>query len=443
MILDRDPVPAFVAGGEGIPFGQRGFLESARGQFRSRESAREDDDLPVPGGRQQHLELRVIQDYSVDVTVRNRFGPHFIGVEDRLNGALRVGAERAARKRQHERHYKATEDGKVHGASHLIKKPFECRAGVDHFLGKVSGNDCIRMRRVRLVCPIMEKRLTGNGETMVDVTASHLRVKSARHFRHSQRWRSRLASVLFLSLFVSFLGHAQQSPAPNPGTPPPVNEKAIFQRAMEMYEAKHYEPALRAFRESADAGNLEAMMHLGLMYSAGEGTLASYVEALKWFRKAAVGGDAQGMCNVGILYYRGLGVEQDYKQAMRWFRDGAAAGNTQAMFNLGTFYGQGLGVPVNFTAAMEWLLRAANSGNSLAMNSIGGMYQKGQGVNIDYQEAMRWYRKAAEDGNSLAIYNIGVLYERGQGVPMDLAEARRWYAKAAASGRLTGQLDDQ
>ena len=98
----------------------------------------------------------------------------------------------------------------------------------------------------------------------------------------------RLALIYVSLICASSLGQAQQAPASNP-LPPPPSEKALFNRAAEMYEAKNYRTALRAFLDAANGGNVDAMVYLGVMYSAGEGTPVHYEDAFTWFRKAAMG----------------------------------------------------------------------------------------------------------------------------------------------------------
>src|SRR5580692_12753415 len=99
----------------------------------------------------------------------------------------------------------------------------------------------------------------------------------------------RFAATILFS--VTAFAQSQQPTPQQTGANPPAGQEAIFHRAMTMYAAKNYGPALRAFEEAADAGNVEAMMHLGIMYSEGQGTPVKSDEALIWFRKAAVAGD--------------------------------------------------------------------------------------------------------------------------------------------------------
>ena len=49
---------------------------------------------------------------------------------------------------------------------------------------------------------------------------------------------------------------------------------------------------IRKIRISAEQGDAEAQLRLGIMYSKGKGVPQDYKEAAKWFRKAADQGNA-------------------------------------------------------------------------------------------------------------------------------------------------------
>src|SRR5580658_1200673 len=68
----------------------------------------------------------------------------------------------------------------------------------------------------------------------------------------------RLAALATTIFSVTALAQPQATPQ-STGANPPAGQAAIFHRAITMYGAKNYSPALRAFEESADAGNVEAM----------------------------------------------------------------------------------------------------------------------------------------------------------------------------------------
>jgi TPR repeat protein len=258
-------------------------------------------------------------------------------------------------------------------------------------------------------------------------------------------------------LFVVISPHASaqiqntQTPPENPR----ADQKATFDRAVEMFDRKNYSVALRAFLDVAGAlearnpeaptpgtaaanaqrlrtlESIEAASYLGVMYSGGLGTAVDYQESLRWFRKAADAGDPQAMCNVGSLYFAGLGIPKRYDEAIRWFNRCAMEGNLQGMFNLGVMYRDGLGIDKSYERAMIWFQKSADGGNDSAMNAIGGLYEHGRGVTKDLSQAFTWYMKAAEAGNKNAMYNVGAMYESGSGVRKDEAEAKKWFTKSA------------
>jgi TPR repeat protein len=225
--------------------------------------------------------------------------------------------------------------------------------------------------------------------------------------------------------------------AQNPGTPDvaqglQVDVKGLMVRGEEAYNAHKDDLALKIFHEAAAAGDVEAMMYLGVMFGEGRGATRNYGSALNWFLKAAEAGNGQAMCNIGVLYFQGVGLPRNYTEALHWFVKSAVTGNSEAMFNIGAMERDGLGVPKSDAEALRWFLKA-HPGDVSATNAIGVFYQQGRAVERDYSEAMNYYRQAAGQGNSAAMYNIGVLYEGGLGVTMDKDQAIAWYKKAAAA----------
>ena len=110
--------------------------------------------------------------------------------------------------------------------------------------------------------------------------------------------------------------------------------QALYDKAVEYYNAKDYENAVKLFKTLAEQGNADAQFNLGECYYFGRGVEQSYEEAVKWYRKAAEQGNAYAHCNLGICYYNGRGVEQSYEEAVKWFRKAAEQGSTDAKWLL-------------------------------------------------------------------------------------------------------------
>jgi hypothetical protein len=87
--------------------------------------------------------------------------------------------------------------------------------------------------------------------------------------------------------------------------------------------------------KSAQQGDPNSQVSLGLMYGTGDGVTQDYKEALKWLTKAAEQGIAAAQFNVGLIYTNGYGVPQDYREAIKWFRKSAEQGYAEAQNSLG------------------------------------------------------------------------------------------------------------
>src|SRR5580658_6195876 len=62
---------------------------------------------------------------------------------------------------------------------------------------------------------------------------------------------------------------------------------------------------------------------------------ANYQTALKVWRDSADAGDPEAMNYVGEIYLKGLGIDPNYALAMTWFKQSADKGNNRAKINLG------------------------------------------------------------------------------------------------------------
>src|SRR5882724_2135394 len=72
-----------------------------------------------------------------------------------------------------------------------------------------------------------------------------------------------LVALLILFLLTSVTAAQQQNSSTPPIKAPTPHE--LSTRALQMFEAGKFSAALKAFREAADDGNVEAMMYLGVM----------------------------------------------------------------------------------------------------------------------------------------------------------------------------------
>jgi TPR repeat protein len=131
---------------------------------------------------------------------------------------------------------------------------------------------------------------------------------------------------------------------------------------------------LRRLQQDAEAGDVNAMCDVGVLYY--QGAPPDYALARRWWQRAAAVGSANGMYSLGLLYEEGKGVTQDYAQARAWFEKAAAAGNANAMTNLGMQYEHGYGVAQDDVQAGQWYQKAADAGSPQARQQLAYLQQR-------------------------------------------------------------------
>ena len=132
--------------------------------------------------------------------------------------------------------------------------------------------------------------------------------------------------------------------------------------ALTAHERGDYAAAYDGFLSLAEAGNLDAQLHLGFMYDFGEGIPENDAEAVKWWHGAAEQGHRPSQLILGMKYRMGAGIPHDYAQARHWLLRAVVQGDGQAAKHLGYMHLLGEGVPRDHAAAVNWLGRAAARG---------------------------------------------------------------------------------
>ena len=104
--------------------------------------------------------------------------------------------------------------------------------------------------------------------------------------------------------------------------------------------ARDYAVAVQYLERAADAGDPDAMAHLGHMYANGFAVKQSNKTAWQFFWKAAERGHASGFFGMGYMHLTGQGAEVDHKQAFSYFKQAVESGSEwsglgDALFFLG------------------------------------------------------------------------------------------------------------
>lgn len=264
-------------------------------------------------------------------------------------------------------------------------------------------------------------------------------------------------------------------------------EVDIFNKAVTLYEKKHYEKAFKLFEESAQMGLGEAMTRLASMYEHGHGIACDIDTAIYWYTKATEQGvsDAEDAL-IALIVRKHSAIAMDayhrkeFETALVHFQEAAKYGNPVSLYNCGIFYETGLGCKQSKTKAAVFYETAAKFGYQAAVERLEACLRDLRGAEDAAQETvfrqaeseqtpgeeteLERLKKAADRGDIQAVYEYiravedkqeqfrlakeymnplkssslaklcGDLYRTGDGVEKSLAEAEKMYALAREYG---------
>ncbi len=134
--------------------------------------------------------------------------------------------------------------------------------------------------------------------------------------------------------------------------------------------------------------------------------------------KLAEAGDAEALYHLGMFHHMGVGMPRDQQKALAYFRRAAAAGDPLAAYKLGCFYaGQDEVLPIDMERALANKLVAARAGYALAQQDVGAIYME----RGDAAAAELWLGRAAAQGWPDALFAFASLHNGKNGLPRDLA----------------------
>ncbi|AYV81837.1 MAG: hypothetical protein Harvfovirus67_7 [Harvfovirus sp.] len=181
----------------------------------------------------------------------------------------------------------------------------------------------------------------------------------------------------------------------------------FYQRGYCSSGEKTFAKAMELYLLGESGGNTTGMYLIGTLYEDGLGVKADYLEAKKWYLKSAEAGDPEGMIAMGLMLMKGS--EPHVTEALNWHLKAVEIGCTSAMFHIGVIYHfSEIDSVKDYKKAMIWYVNAYNSGDSFVMNNIGLLYNGGCGVDKDLNIALKWFLGAATGKSFL---NAADIYE--------------------------------
>jgi TPR repeat protein len=160
--------------------------------------------------------------------------------------------------------------------------------------------------------------------------------------------------------------------------------------------------AIALYRRAAAAGDLRAMVSLGLLHEAGDGVPRDVDAAIRLYEQAAEGGSPDAAINLAVALFEGRGIERDVPRAIGLFEQASAAGSAIATFNLGVLVDRG--VAQTGQPALDLFLRAAREGEANGYRAAATLLDEGRGTPRDPERASELLLRAvaADDGRTLA-----------------------------------------
>ena len=234
--------------------------------------------------------------------------------------------------------------------------------------------------------------------------------------------RASIGVALVLGLLAAVIAH--------PATAQTVDE------GFAAYEAGEYERAYDIFLPLAREGDATAQYAIGVFHHYGVLAPAAPAQAAQWYEAAVAAGQLDAMVELGVLYSQGSGVDQDLERALALFTVAAENDIALSQYNLAYLLINGLGTAPDPVGGARWMQRSAAQGYDRAQYELGNLYLNGTGVEKDAGVAMTWFERAAHAGVPEAAYNLGYVYLNGIGIEADPAAAAPWLTQAAEHGRV-------
>ena len=199
--------------------------------------------------------------------------------------------------------------------------------------------------------------------------------------------------------------------------------------------ARRERDLVQYYRYSADMGNVEAQVTMGRLYSLGARGLRKDIDAArKYLEDAANAGDANAMAHLGHMYANGFGVEINNATALHWFTEAANKGNALGRYGLGYMTLAGQGVVQNHELAVSYLNQAAEQGLADARFFLGVLSLRGISTTQDVTKAYHHFNIASIAGHEVATYNLAMMQLNGMGFPSSCPSASSSLKQLAERG---------
>lgn len=159
--------------------------------------------------------------------------------------------------------------------------------------------------------------------------------------------------------------------------------------------------AIALYRAAAEAGDLRAMVSLGLILETGDGVAQDAAAAIALYERAAAGGSPDAAINLAVALFEGRAVPRDVARAAALLEQASDAGSGIASYNLGALVDQGVATPA--LPALAYFQKAAREGEPRGWRAAAVLLDEGRGTPRDPDRAAEMLLRglAADQGETL------------------------------------------
>ena len=161
---------------------------------------------------------------------------------------------------------------------------------------------------------------------------------------------------------------------------------------------------IRYLEETADQGEAESQLVLGLAYQDGwDGTIKPDTIVARWCELAAEQDDRRPAFVLGRLLKEKERIGKDEVKAMQCLTQAAGQGDNYARVLLGEILLEGNGVPADWRRGSELIRQSALAGFAPGQFRLGVLYMVGDAtMPKDDIESLAWFIVAADAGSKVA-----------------------------------------
>ena len=193
---------------------------------------------------------------------------------------------------------------------------------------------------------------------------------------------------------------------------------------------KNYGKGLEYFQKAAEAGHVEAIFQIGMIYDFGNTGEKDMGKAVQYYSIAAEKGYPGACLYLSDLYKAGAGVSEDNEKSLSLLFKAVDLGDKFAEYTLACRYNSGDGIAENPQKAFELAMSSYTKGYDKAGALLGEMYAFGIGCEQDYDKALSYLLPAAYNGHVYSMYLLGECYLFGDGTKPDIDRAYKWLKEA-------------